>query len=384
MFTCPCWKTGITTHDEGDELMYDIIISGYYGFDNSGDDAILMAIIDNLRSLRQDLRIVILSKNPEKTRSAYGVDAVDRFNLFEVLRVMKNAKLFINGGGTLITDITSTRSLMYYLATIHLARKKGLKVMLYANGIGPVRGKLNRMLTSRVINQVDVITLREEASRKELDSLDITRPEIAVTADPALWLQPSPPEEIRSLWEQESITSELPMVGFCIRKWEGYDKYSNTIAGLADYMVRTFGVKPVFIPMHFPGDLDVALDIASKMTEKAAVMKNRYSVAQTLGMINQMEMVLGMRLHALIYAVSLQVPVIGLIYDPKVEGFLQYVNQPSAGHVKVLELETVKKLSAEIWEKRSQIKAQLALQNVQLKEKAYHNARIAIRLLDNQ
>lgn len=367
---------------EGDKLMYDVIISGYYGFDNSGDDAILMAIIDNLRSIRQDLRIVILSKKPDKTKSAYGVDAVDRFNLFEVLRVMKNAKLFINGGGTLITDITSTRSLMYYLATIHLAKKMGLKVMLYANGIGPVSGKINRMLTSLVINQVDVITLREDASQNELDSLGITKPEIIVTADPALGLIPADSTETGTLWAREGIETDLPMVGFSIRKWEGYEKYSSIIAELADYMVQTFGVKPVFIPMHFPSDLDVSLDIASKMREKAAVIKNRYNVTQTLGMINQMEMILGMRLHALIYAVSLQVPVIGLIYDPKVEGFLQYVNQPSAGHVKDLESAAVKRLVDEIWRSRSGIKTQLAAQNVELKRKARQNAEIAVRLLE--
>lgn len=369
---------------KGDTVMYDVIISGYYGFDNSGDDAILAAIIDNLRDLRPDLKIVILSKNPARTKSAYGVDAVDRFNLFEVVRAIKNARLFINGGGNLIQDITSTRSLMYYLFTIHLAKKLGLKVMLYANGIGPVDRKISRALTSRVIDRVDMITLREEASLQELKSLGITRPEIVVTADPALGLQPADSREVAALWAQEGIETDRPMVGFSIRKWEGYGRYSVMIAELADHMVKTCGIRPVFIPMHFPDDLDVALDIVSKMKEKAAVIKNKYNVSQTLGMIDQMEMVLGMRLHALIYAVSLQVPVIGLIYDPKVEGFLEYVGQPSAGHVRELEAGALKKLAAAVWQDRSAIKAQLAARNGELKRKARQNAEIAVRLLESQ
>jgi len=102
---------------------YDAIISGYYGFKNIGDDAMLMAIIDNLRMYRRDLRILVLSRNPLETGLVYNVDSINRFNLLKILLIMRNSKLFINGGGSLIQDNTSTRSLIYYLGMIWLAKK---------------------------------------------------------------------------------------------------------------------------------------------------------------------------------------------------------------------------------------------------------------------
>jgi L-malate glycosyltransferase len=362
--------------------MYDVMISGYYGFNNSGDDAILLAIIDNLRSIKKDIRIVVLSKNPKDTAKNYAVDSIDRFNLLEVIKTMKRTKLFLNGGGNLIQDVTSTRSLMYYLSTIYLAKLIGLKVMLYANGIGPVSKSSNRYFTSRIINRVDVITLREEASSLELAALGIKNPEIIVTADPALGLEPACVEEIQSIFDQEEISDDRPLIGFSIRKWAGYDSYSKTIAQAADYMEEKYNVKSIFIPMHFPSDLSVAEDIASKMKHAPFILRNSYGIDKTLGIMKKLDMVLGMRLHALTYSVSLSVPLIGLIYDPKVQGFLEYVKQPSAGNVADLDLESLKKLIDDVWLNKAAIALQLKEGNHILKQKAYENAEIAIALLE--
>jgi polysaccharide pyruvyl transferase CsaB len=364
--------------------MYDVMISGYYGFNNSGDDAILLAIIDNLRKIKKDLRIVVLSKNPEDTAANYGVDSINRFNLFKVISTMKKTRLFLNGGGTLITDITSTRSLMYYLATIYLAKVNGLKVMLYANGIGPVSRSLNRYFTSKIINLVDVITLREEASGLELKALGVTKPEIIVTADPALGLEPADNVETESILSKEKISTDKPLIGFFIRKWVGYDKYSQIVAEAADYIEENYNSKAVFIPLHFPSDLSIAEDIASKMKHDPFILRDMYSVDKLLGIMKRLDLVLGMRLHALIYSVSISVPLIGLIYDPKVQGFLEYVDQPSAGNVADLELESLEKLIDEVWKNKTEIALQLKEGNILLKQKAFENAEIAIKLLKKQ
>ena len=100
--------------------MKKVLLSGYYGFDNSGDDAILKAIIKDLKENESSIDIVVLSKNPEKTREVYKVKAVDRFNLLEVYRAMKATDLFISGGGSLLQDVTSSRSLWYYLMTMEI------------------------------------------------------------------------------------------------------------------------------------------------------------------------------------------------------------------------------------------------------------------------
>jgi len=368
--------------NKGDKPMYDVMISGYYGFGNSGDDAILLAIIENLRKIKKDIRIVVLSKNPKDTASIYGVDSIDRFNLFKVIGTMKKTRLFLNGGGNLIQDVTSTRSLVYYLTTIYLAKLMGLKVMLYANGIGPVGKSTNRYFTSKIIDKVDIITLREEASGLELKSLGVKKPEIRVTADPALGLEPAGSEETEKLLQKEGIPADTPLIGFSVRKWSGYEAYSRILAQAADYIEETYNAKSVFIPLHFPSDLAAAEDIASKMKHAPFILRNIYETDKILGIMKKMDLVLGMRLHALIYSVSLSVPVIGLIYDPKVQGFLEYVNQPWAGNVADLNLDSLKKLIDEVWSSRKEISQQLEKGNRLLKQKAYENAEIAIKLLE--
>ena len=362
--------------------MYDILISGYYGFKNSGDDAILMAILDNLRAYKSDIKILVLSKNPQETQRIYGVDTADRYNFNEIIKAMKSSKLFLTGGGNLIQDETSTRSLMYYLATIWLAKKLGLKVMLYSNGIGAIDKKVNRLITSRIVNKVDVITLREEKSLKEIESLKITKPQVFVTADPAFTLMSCEDEETSSILAAEGIVKDKPLVGISVRKWKNLQGYLKQVAEASDYMYEKYNVQPVFIPMHYPHDIDVCLTIATMMKHKPKIIKNKYSVSQTLGIIKNMDMIIGMRLHALIYAASFQVPVLGLIYDPKVEGFLEYIKQPSAGNVEALNYERFIQSIDGVWNNRQQIKEQLKASKHLFVDKALRNAEIAVELLN--
>ena len=362
---------------------YDTLISGYYGFENSGDDAILTAIINNLKEIKPNIKIAVLSKKPEQTTNDFNVDSIDRFNIFQVYKAMKRSQLFINGGGNLIQDVTSTRSLIYYLSTIILAKKIGLKVMLYANGIGPVRKPTNRFLTSKIIDKVDVITLREESSARELKSLNISTPKVIITADPALVLRPIESSIAVELLKKDGIWVDKPLIGISIRNWAGYQNYSSAVAQAADYINTNLNAVPVFIPMHFPHDVKASEDVISKMKTKAYIIKTKHNIAETLGIFNELQMVIGMRLHALIYATSLEIPAIGLIYDSKVEGFLEYVNQPSAGRVETLDAASLITLIDKIWLEKDAIKASLAASNQLMKQKAFSNAEIAISMLNS-
>jgi len=366
---------------------FDVIISGYYGFKNVGDDAMLMAIIDNLRAFKPDINIVVLSKRPSETKSTYGVDSVGRLSLCSIYRRMKKAKLFIYGGGNLIQDNTSSRSLLYYLGTVWMAKKTGLKVMFYANGIGPLKNPANIKTAKKIINEVDVITIREMLSFDELKRLGVNRPFIELTADPALALDLKPVEEVDSLLVNEGVDKSGPLVGISVRKFPGRpkyrsEKYEEVIALTADYLQEKYGVKPVFIPMQYD-DLSVIDGVIAKMKTKGYVIRNRYSVAQTIGIIGKMEMVIGMRLHALIFAAGQSIPIVGLVYDPKIEGFLEYVNQASAGSVKELDFYRLRDISERVWNNRNEIREKLKDDVAMLKERALRNASIAIDLIEN-
>jgi len=165
---------------------YDIILSGYYGFMNIGDDALLNSIINNLKHIEKDIKILILSRNPVETSKMIGVDSISRVNLLNIIATMRKSDLFIYGGGTLIQESTSTRSLLYYLGTMYLAKLLGLKTMLYANGVKLLKKKFNILVTKYVMNKIDLITLRERISLVQLNLLNISKPKITLTADPAV------------------------------------------------------------------------------------------------------------------------------------------------------------------------------------------------------
>lgn len=361
---------------------YDAVISGYYGFKNVGDDAMLMAIIDNLAMHKKDIRVLVLSKNPIETRRIYNVDSVNRINLFRILSIMKNSKLFISGGGSLIQDNTSTRSLIYYLSMIWLAKKMKMKVMIYANGIGPLNKKSNRNLTKHVVNNVDVITLREHLSYDELVNLNINKPHIHVTADPAFTIKPEDSDHINCLLLDEGIDPSNAYIGISVRKWSGHDKYETTLAKIADYIIETHNTNVLFIPMHYPGDLVIIENIRSQMKNKSYSLSKKHLVSEILGIIGKTEILIGMRLHALIFAASLKVPVVGIVYEPKVEGFLQYSKQASVGHVNSLEFDKAIETIDNVWNNRALLKKDLDDITASLKESALNNASIAVKLID--
>lgn len=161
-----------------------VTICGAYGKGNAGDEAILKAILRQLQHIDPDMPICVLSHNPKSTRLTHHVGAAYVFNPFSFLPVMRRSKLYISGGGSLIQNQTSTRSLNYYLLSIRLAKLTGNRVLMYGCGIGPVNGEASRKRAARVIDRnVDAITLREDLSAEELRAMGVTKPKIYVTAD---------------------------------------------------------------------------------------------------------------------------------------------------------------------------------------------------------
>ena len=154
------------------------VISGYYGFENSGDDALLLTIIRQIKKDYSDAQITVLSKSPKNTKSEYGVNSVNRYNPIAILWYIFKCDLFVSGGGTLIQDETSTKSLIYYLALIKTALFFKKKVMLYANGIGPLTSFKNIEKTKNILNRVDLITLRDNQSLAELEHIGVDKPHI--------------------------------------------------------------------------------------------------------------------------------------------------------------------------------------------------------------
>ena len=180
-------------------------------------------------------------------------------------------KLFINGGGSLIQDVTSTKSLYYYLYAIKTALKLNKKTMLYANGIGPVYKKKNKPIVKKILNQVDYITLRDERSVEVLNSMGVDVPPIAVTSDPSVSIAPNGIERVKEIFKNERI-DQKPYFVISIREWKNKN-IASEVAKAADYISKTYGLTPIFIPMQNPHDISISIDCIKQMSQKGYMIK---------------------------------------------------------------------------------------------------------------
>ena len=305
-----------------------VVICGAYGRGNAGDDAILEAILQEMRSLDPDMPMTVLSKDPKSTRLTYRVQAVHRANFPAWHRAMHHAKLYINGGGSLIQDVTSRRSLWYYLHNIQTAKRCGCKVQMYGCGIGPVIRESHRKMAARVLNaNVDAITLREPDSLEELRAMGVDKPEILLTADPALTLRQAPEDQTDSVLLRAGIPPHGRYICFALRRWKGFEEKAPLFNKAAEYAYRTYGLTPVFAAVEKHLDPGANQMAARGLSVPHYFLNDAGSAGTIIGALSRMEIVVSMRLHALIFAAGQGIPLAGVVYDPKVSAFLRYIGQ---------------------------------------------------------
>ncbi len=305
-----------------------VVICGAYGRGNAGDDAILEAILQEMRSIDPDMPMTVLSKDPKSTRLTYRVQAVHRSSILAWHKAMRHARLYINGGGSLIQDVTSRRSLWFYLYNIRAAKRAGCQVQMYGCGIGPVTRESHRALAAKVLNAyVDVITLREPDSREELLRMGVTVPRILLTADPALTLRPASDAEVDSVLLRAGIPPHGKYLCFALRQWKGFDEKAPVFAQAARYAYETYGLTPVFTAVEKHLDPVAHRQAAANLDIPHYFLDDAGGAGTIIGALSRMDAVVSMRLHALIFAASQGVPLVGVVYDPKVSSFLKYMGQ---------------------------------------------------------
>ena len=373
----------VKVYDWALEKNKEILVSGYYGFNNSGDDALLKAIIADLKKYKESPNIVVLSANPNETARSYRVKAINRFNLIGIMRHMKKAEMLISGGGTLIQDGTSTKSLWYYLSVIRLALKNGLKVMLYSNGIGPLNKASNANQTAKVLNKVNLITLRDEASYKTLREIGVTVPETLVTADPVFGLDCADKERGKRLLEEAGVPKGNRILGVSVRRWQDSGRdFEKAVAAACDYAAEKYGMYPVFIPMQPEKDMPVSQSIIRLMKAKASAISGRRSVEDIMSIFGCLDMCIGMRLHSLIYSAAAGVPLIGLAYDPKIVSFMAYTHQNLYINVHELKEKELCRMVDECMDKYEDMAKDLKNHCVYLREMADKNGQLAVELYE--
>jgi polysaccharide pyruvyl transferase CsaB len=301
-------------------------ISGYYGCGNAGDEAVLAGIRESFARRDATSRLLAFSQSPEETARLHHIVAVDRWNFSAVRLALRESDMLLSGGGSLLQDTTSVRSLLYYLWVIRLAYAHRVPVMFYAQGIGPLRRAFSRSVVRIAANRAAYITVRDEPSARLLLSMGVTHPTIEVTADPAFALHPAPSESVLAVCREAGIPADAPLIGVALRPWGGVGEspvasYAKLLTGLETQC----GARVVLLPMQVPGDVRFAEQVAEETGRPDAfpIVRHACSPEVLLGIVQKMQVVVAMRLHALIFAARVGALPFALSYDPKVEHLMR-------------------------------------------------------------
>lgn len=281
-------------------------------------------------------------------------------------------------------------------------------VVICAQSVGPFNTRLSRFIARFVINNVNLVTVREELSEDYLKKLGIGKPGLAVSADFAFLLPPVSLYEAQKLLAKEKISSGNRIIAGLvlseiISKWtspdlanstEKYHFYIKTMAQVADYFVEQYNVDVVLMPQCF-GDYARHDDGAAmrrvyqKVNHKDHVfmVTGDYVPAEIRGIISQCSMIVTAKMHAAIAAVSTFVPAVVMAYSFKTRGIFGKKLGLNDAILDVREytssdfLPALKQKVDFVWANRSAIRSDLKRRIPLEKQKALLNAKLVADLV---
>ena len=365
--------------------MYNILISGYYGFDNIGDESILRTLITSLREKIPDCSLTVLSHNPASTREKYGVEAVERMSPGAILRAVRQCDMLISGGGSLLQDVTSSKSIHYYLFIIRLAKLLGKKVFIYSQGIGPIDHAFNRRATARALKKADGIVVRDERSAKLLEQIGLPQERIVITADPVIRMKRPDRTVGREILARAGIKKDGRLtVGWAIREKNRDSTFVREITECIRWLRENYDAESVLIPFHYEEDREVCSVIAERTNGAAKCLSEKYLSEDMLSIIGNMDVLVGVRLHSMIYAAIMGVPIIGVSYDPKCTAFLNSVGLDSLSTRETFSAEAFKAEFARVLETGKEQTATVAENMRRLQKKLDTNEEMIRDIMEGQ
>ena len=304
-----------------------IFLSGYYGYANAGDEAVLAAILEHfsaeMSQRGQAAEFIVTSGDSAQTLAwhdspSYALRPIGRQSPRDLLAGIRACDVFVSGGGSLLQDVTSLRNVVYYTGLIRLAALSRKPVAIYAQGVGPLRHSLSRKLARAAMQKASVITVRDQASRDLLRQIGVSRP-IEVTADPVWGLSSS-----------QDAVPEPDAWTVSLRTWVGEGAQGKGFNSALAQVAREKGARLRLLPMQPEHDEPVCL----KYLQQHGGAQDEVLEARGLGPREMVSLAAGgslmiaMRLHALIFAASRGVPCVAVNYDPKVQALAQIIGAP--------------------------------------------------------
>lgn len=291
-----------------------VILCGYYGMGNGGDEALLASL---LQMLPPQVEPVVLSGDPAQTAQCYGVQAYPRKSLVGLWSAFQEAQGFVWGGGSLMQDATSAVNPLYYGGLMLWAQLRGLKTVAWAQGIGPLRRGWARRLTYKTLHQCTGVTVRDRASAAQAANWGVRA-----------WLSPDPVWALSSTPVPGLADFPAPRVAVALRShpWLTPARLTQFSEALSNFQ-RATGVSILLVPFQPSKDRAVAEAIAPYLQGPHQIL-SLTDPRQLKGVFRGVEMAIAMRLHALIMAAAEGCRCFALSYDPKVTYLAEDLDLP--------------------------------------------------------
>lgn len=362
-----------------------ILVSGYYGFGNLGDEALLEVIVSQLRTRYPYAELDVLSAKPQDTAHDLRIDATPRWDAKAVRRAIGRADVVLSGGGGLLQNATSLRSLVYYAGIIRAAVRANRKTMIFAQSIGPL-DFWGKTIVKECCKGLSAATVRDVRSVELLSSL-LPSAHVERTADP-VFLYDAPDEAFDLSVEGLGPQSD-PLVIVSVRKATGMKDRLDVVARAVDRLAQAHGARVAFLPLGGAPDAEVSTLIIRKC-KSAPVLLPECSLARAANIIRRAKVVVGMRLHALILAARYAVPFLAIPYDPKVVALCEDLAYPLPPLFTLNppgpkpEPEATDALVDRLWTEREGVSEHLAGASQRLRELAVRNFEVLDEVIEGK
>jgi polysaccharide pyruvyl transferase CsaB len=290
------------------------VLCGYYGKGNGGDEALLASLLQMLPST---VTPVVLSGNPAQTQETHGVEACDRQSAFTVLQVLQQSDAFIWGGGSLIQDVTSALSPVYYVGLMGLAQRMGLKTIAWAQGVGPLKRPLTQWMAKQAFAGCDAISVRDSGSAQILASWNLP---LVMAPDPVWALEAKP---VSGFWDLPA-----PRVAIALRPHPllTAERLQTFATALVQFQ-RATEAFILLVPFQPSQDLAIAQTLHAQLPGVSQIL-TLSDPRQLRGIFQGVEMAIAMRFHGLIMAAAAECRCLAISYDPKVSQLMQDLDLP--------------------------------------------------------
>ncbi len=359
-----------------------ILLSGYFGFDNVGDEAILEAECTQLRKLDPSLELSALIDNKARAEELH-LKAYKRKSIWQIYKAISECDLLISGGGGLFQDSTGIGSVMYYGAILTMAAILNKPSFIFSQGFGPIRTDLGKFIAQQLLPFANKASFRDEESLQEFKKF-APRVEAVLTADPAFLLQAESEQKSLEALEKCGVASvKAPIVVVALRSWFELELASKAEA--FNKWLSSFSEEErphlLVLPLQYWYDEGISRRFTS-LIKYPCTMAPQLNVSEMVSLLaaKPVEMVVAMRLHAIILASSSAKPTLGIAYDPKVSRICQLCEAPCLPLEK-LSVEDLSENLSKTWQHREELGKKIGQNASALRQKALQAFNIALEMI---